>query len=183
MTAVAATFYPSLAVGDLWTADLAQSMVPKYYIKPSAESRNSGGTGTTLTDDSDLQGIALAVGTWEIELLGFFHLTTTATQKIKTQWAFSGTWSTPVRNIVGPGSAQTAATTDATETNLQAQATNTNAVYDCSVTTAFSSFREWTCNAVVTVAGNLSLQWAQNAASANNTTLDPGTTFRVRQIG
>lgn len=180
MSAVAATFYPSLAVGDLVTADLLQSMVPKYYVKPSPESRN---TTTTLADDADLQSIALAVGTYEIELLGFFHLTTTTTQKIKTQWAFSGTWNGPVRHIVGPGSAQTAATTDATETNVRAQAVNTDATYDCSVSTAFSCFREWTCNAVVTVAGNLSLQWAQSASSGNNTTLDTGTTFRVRQIG
>ena len=175
-----ATYYPSLAVGDLWTADLAQSMVPKYYVKPSAESRN---TTTTLADDTDLASIALAVGTYEIELLGFFHLTTTTTQKIKTQWAFSGTWNAPVRHIIGPGSAQTAATTDATETNVRASQTSVDATYDCAVSTAFSCFREWTCNAVVTVAGNLSLKWAQSASSANNTTLDPGTTFRVRQIG
>lgn len=180
MTAVAATFYPSLAVGDLVTADLMQAMVPKYYVKPSVESRN---TTTTLADDSDLQGIALAAGTYEIILLGFFHLSTTTTQKIKTQWAFSGTWNAPVRHITGPGSAQTALTTDATETNLRASQTSVDATYDCSTSTAFSCFREWTCNAVVTVAGNLSLQWAQAASSGNNTNLDPGTSFTVRRIG
>lgn len=180
MTAVAATFYPSLAVGDLVTADLLQSMVPKYYVKPSNQARTST---TTMADDDDLQGIALAVGTFEVELLGFFHLSTTATQKIKTQWAFSGTWNTPIRNIVGPGSAQTAASTDATEVNVRAAGSGSDSVYDTSVTTAFTSFREWSANVVVTVAGNLSLQWAQNASSANATNLDAGTMFRVRQIG
>lgn len=180
MAAVAATYYPSLAVGDLVTADLLQSMVPKYYIKASVESRN---TTTTLANDSDLVSIALAVGTYEIELLGFFTLSTTTAQKIKTQWAFTGTWSAPVRSIVGPGSAQVALTTDATETNLRASATNVDATYDASTSTAFSCFREWTSNAVVTVAGNLSLQWAQSASSGNNTNLQAGTAFRVRQIG
>lgn len=180
MTAVAATFYPSLAVGDLVTADLLQSMVPKYYIKPSNESRN---TTTTLADDTDLQGIALAVGTWEVELLGFWHQVTTNTQKIKTQWAFSGTWNTPIRNIVGAGSTQTAASNVADTVNVQAAGSGSDSIYDVAIGTSFTSFREWSCNVVVTVAGNLSLQWAQVASSGNNTNLDAGTTFRIRQIG
>lgn len=181
MAAVAATFYPSLAVGDLVTADLLQSMVPKYYIKPSAENRN---TTTALADDSDLQGIPLAVGTWEIELLGFFTLTTTTAQALKTRWAFTGTWNNPDRNVIGPGSDNVAASDKSTTVNVRgAQAAGQDAVYQTSATTVFSNFREWTANCVVTVAGNLSLQWAQFSSSGNNTSMQGNTTFRVRQIG
>jgi hypothetical protein len=179
VTAVAATFYPSLAVGDLVTADLLQSMVPKYYVKPSNEARTST---TTLADDTDLQGIALAVGTWEVNLLGFFHSVTTA-NAIKTQWAFSGTWNSPVRHVTGPGRTNTAATDIADTMNTRAAGVGSDSVYGASGTTAFTSFREWSCNVVVTVAGNLSLQWAQNASSGNACDIDAGSTFTVRQIG
>lgn len=181
MTAVAASYYPSLAVGDLVTADLLQSMVPKYYIKPSGESRN---TTTTLADDSDLQGIALGVGTWEIELLLFYTQSTTNTQDLKTRWAFTGTWNNPDRNIMGIGNSSTASANVSTEVNMAgSQAAGQDAIYGGPASSVFNSAREWTANCVVTVAGNLSLQWAQNASSANNTTVQGNTAFRVRQIG
>jgi len=181
VTAVAAIYYPSLAVGDLVTADLLQSMVHKYYIKPSLEARN---TTTTLADDTDLQGIPLAVGTWEIELLLFYTQTTTNTQDLKTRWAFSGTWNNPDRNIMGIGNSSTAAANVSTEVNMAAsQAAGQDAIYGGPASVIFNSAREWTANCVVTVAGNLSLQWAQNASSGNNTTVQGNTAFRVRQIG
>lgn len=181
MSAVAAIYYPSLAVGDLVTADLLQSMVPKYYIKPSAENRAST---TTLADDSDLQGIPLAVGTWEIEFLGFMTQATTTTQKLKGRWGFTGTWNNPDRNVIGPGQNQTAAPANVTETNFAgAQASGQDVVVSTAVTVVFTGWREWTMNCVVTAAGNLSYQWAQNSSSVNNTTLCGNSAFRVRQIG
>jgi hypothetical protein len=117
-----------------------------------------------------------------VELLGLFSCSTTA-QALKTQWAFSGTWNTPVRNCIGPGNSNTAATLDAASMNARATAVNTNVIYGASASSLPASFREWSANVVVTVAGNLSLQWAQNASSGNNITVVAGTTFRVRQIG
>lgn len=180
MSAVAATFYPSLAVGDLVTADLLQSMVWKYYIKPSDEARN---TTTTYADDTDLQGIALAVGNYHITLCGEFILSTTTTQTLKTTWGFSGTWNTPERQITGPGSTNTAATNVADTMNTRVQTTAQDAIYGCSASSNISNFREDAINVVVTVAGNLSLKWAQSASSANNTTVKANTTFIVRRNG
>ena len=64
-----------------------------------------------------------------------------------------------------------------------AQAAGQDAVYSVANEVTFTGFREWTMNCVVTVAGNLSLQWAQNSSSANVTRVEGNTAFRVRQIG
>lgn len=154
--------------------------------KAAATSRNSGGTGTTYVDDPHLSAIALAVGTYEIELVGLFTLATTNTQKIKTQWAFTGTWNgtTAPRQCTGPGSAQVGGPTAVTDMFLQGLHLNgQDAIYDVNLgTTSYCGFREVAGNVNVTVAGNLSLQWAQQTASANNTTLQEGSYFRVRRI-
>jgi hypothetical protein len=179
--AATAVYYPVVAVGDLVTADLLQSMVPKYYVKPTGESRTST---TTLADDSDLQAIPLAVGTYEIEFLGFMTQTTTTTQKLKGRWGFTGTWNNGARNVIGPGQAQTAAPANVTETNFAgAQASGQDVIVSTAAGGTFCSWREWSVDIVVTVAGNLSYQWAQSASSANATRLEGESSFRVRRIG
>lgn len=154
----------------------------RIYIKSSPTARIST---TTLTDDPELASIPLAVGTYEIELVGYFTLTTTATQKIKTRWAFTGTWNgtAAARNCIGPGSAQTAAPANVTETSLLAvSVSNADSVYDVAAGTAYASFRELAGEITVSASGNLSLTWAQNASSANATTLQERSYFRVRKI-
>ena len=155
----------------------------RTYIKSSATSRN---TTTSYSNDPELANIPLEVGTYEIELVGQFTLATTATQKIKTQWAFTGTWNggTAARACFGPGSAQTGNPTAVTDMFIQALHVNgQDAVYDVAAGTgSYSSFRELAGQVTVTAAGNLSLQWAQSASSANNTTLQEGSYFRVRRI-
>lgn len=176
-----AVFHPSVAVGDLVTADLLQSMVPKYYEKPSTQSKTST---TTLADDTDLQGIELEVGTFEIELL-LFYTAQTATPNLKTRWGFTGTWNNPDRNIMGPGAGDTGTAANAVgTTNFQGcQAAGQDAVYGIQSNVVFVSARELSMNVVVSAAGNLSLQWAQNVSNANAIRVEGGTCFRVRRIG
>lgn len=141
---------------------------------------------TTYADDPHLAAIPLAVGIYEIELVGLFTLATTNTQKIKTQWAFTGTWNgtTAPRLCIGPGSAQVGGTTAVTDMFVQALHLNgQDAIYDLAAGTGnYGGFRELAANVVVTVAGNLSLQWAQGVLIANNTNLQEGSWFRVRKI-
>jgi len=178
------TVFPDIEVGDLVTADLLDSMLPKTFVKASATPRN---TTTTLADDPELSGIALAVGTYEIEVVGSFSLTTTATQKIQTKWAFSGTWSgaTTRRMCIGAGQTQTTAPTGVTEANLQSVPLTTAVVYDTAAGTGsgYTTFREFSGSVVVTGAGSFSLQWAQSASSGNNTTLQEDSYIRVRRVG
>jgi len=173
--------YPDIEVGDLVTADLLDSMLPKTYVKQSSTSRN---TTTTLADDTELANIPLDVGTYWIEFYGFMTQATTTTQKLKGRWGFTGTWNNPDRNVIGPGQTQTAAPSVATEVNVAgAQAAGQDVVVSVSVTSVWASWRETAINVVVTAAGNLSYQWAQNSSSGNNTTLQAESGFLVRRIG
>lgn len=156
------------------------SLLPRYYIKANATSRN-----TTVTPAADtgtgqlLAGIPLEVGSYEVELVGLFTLTTTGTQGIRTRWGFSGTVANPVRTCLGPGDSATAPAVNATIMAQAFQATGQDASYFTATSSAFSGFREIATGFVVTVAGNLSLNWAQSVSSANNTNLQAGSYFRI----
>lgn len=175
------------AVGQRLTAAAMQDafdfITPQTYVKPAVESRNSGGTGTTYTIDGDLKLIPLEIGQYEIELVGYFTLATTNTQKIKTQWRFTGTWNTPIRACMGPGVNNVGAPGAVTEVVAAGYvADSQDAAYDRDTTAGYAVFREVVRNCTVTAAGTLALYWAQVASSANNTSLQAGTSFTVRRI-
>lgn len=176
------TQFPSFFAGLRLTATLLGATVPIMAVKGSATARTST---TTLADDPDLSGIALAVGTYEIEFVGNWTQLTTNTQKIKTRWGFTGTWngSAAPRSCIGAGSAQTGGTTAVTDMTLQAVSLSGNdVVYDQAAGTSYGCFRETCGNVVVSSAGNFSIQWAQNASSANATNLQEGSYVRIIQI-
>jgi len=166
--------------GDPIYASDFNDTLPRVYPKVSGEPRD---TTTTLADDAELAGITLEPGTYSIELMMFFTLTTTNTQKIKTQWAFSGTWNSPVRACHGPGSTNTAAPDVATPSTFRGYVADTqDATYDASTSASWSAVREVAFNVVVTEAGDLSLQWAQASSSGNATTVQAETCFRIQKI-
>ncbi len=174
----------SFLTGQRLTADLLNANVidffPSTYGKAAATARTST---TILADDPELSSIPLSVGTWEIELRGFFTLTTTNTQAIKTRWAFTGTAADAIRNLSGLGSANQLEADVATTVNFRGRPWQSqDAVYRKLEGSAYGSFREIVSEFVVSVAGNLSLQWAQNASSANATTMMPASAFMVRKV-
>jgi len=153
--------------------------LPRWYDKANSTSRSTANTGATVTDDPDLSGIPLEVGIFEILVLGYFALATTNTQKIQTQWGFTGTWgATALRRACGPGWGSVLGSDDTT-INTRGYALTSSATYDTSVVAASAGFSERAVNVNVTVAGNLSFKWAQANASANNTTLQAGSCVRV----
>lgn len=176
----------AFAIGQRLTADLMTEFLglsPQVYTKASTTDRNSGGTGTTYTIDPELQGIPLEIGTYDVLLIAFFTLATTNTQKIKTQWRFTGTWNTPIRHCIGPGSANVAGPSAITDVTMQGYVADSgDATYDLIAGGTFGCFQEQAFNVTVTVAGTMGLYWAQSAASANNTSLKAGTAFRVRKL-
>lgn len=172
--------YPLIEVGDLVTADLLASMQSQSYTKQTGTARN---TTTTLAADPELTGIPLAVGTWDIDLQ-VFATATTSNQAIKGRWIFTGTWAATVRNCSGPGSTNTAVADQVTPANSRGYGTDSqDAVYGMLASTAYSSIRESVRGLVVSVAGTLSYQWAQNVSSANNITVQPGSNFTTRRVG
>lgn len=173
--------YPVIGVGDLVTADLLTSMLPGTSpVKQSATSRTST---TTLTADPDLSGITLGVGTYEIELFLFFSFNATVTQKIVTQWGFSGTWNNPVRGCLGPGADNVSGASISTSVSASSYAANASSTYNTVNAAQFAHAREISATVSVSAAGDLSLLWAQSASVANATIVQPGSYFRIRQIG
>ena len=168
--------------GDIiYAADLndVEDRLPKFYRKDTATARTST---TTLEDDPVLSGIALGIGTYEVQLRGFFTVAST-TPKLKTRWGFTGTWNNPNRLVLGPGAAQVAAPNVATELNVQgSQASGQDAIYSAPVTVVWSDFLEIATNVVVTVAGNLSLQWAQTVSNASAVTVQPDSNFKISRV-
>lgn len=171
--------YPDWEVGDIVTADLLDAMVAKYTYKSSATARN---TTTTLTADPELTGIALEVGTFDIEMVIFWTQAATA-PKLKTRWGFTGTISDTIRLCHGPGNNNVAGPQDVTETTVRGYALSSqDAIYSASTSTAYSAVLEKAAGVVVSVAGTLSLNWAQQASNASNVTVQPSSYVKVRRV-
>jgi hypothetical protein len=180
---------PTYAVGQRLTAALLQELSDRFddpaynptypYVKQSATNR----VNNTLADDDELVGIALAAGTYHIRAVLLFNNGGSATPDIKTQWAFSGTWNNPNRICTGPATTNTGNWDAITPMKYGGAASNVSVVYGVASSAAWSTASEETLLAEVTIAGNLSLQWAQNTTDAVNATiLRPGSAFLVRQI-
>lgn len=171
--------YPDLAGADEFTVETLVPMIPDVYVKGSTTDRSST---TTYADDPDLAGIVLPVGTHWIRLRCFWSANTSTTPKLKTKWNFTGTWNSPNRFCVGPGSTNTAVRTDVSLVNFHGTGVGSDQVYNVSASTGFTVLEEETFNAVVTVEGNLSLQWAQQTSNAGVISIKAGSAFVIKQI-
>ncbi len=164
--------YPVIEVGDLWTADLASSLLPDYVIKSANETVTSS---TTLQDDNELVTPTLAVGTHYVQLC----LIVTSVVAIKLVWTNTGTMSNN-RRVSGPGGAETTAADDAT-TQWACSGFATPVDYGFREGTAQYHIEEFaTVN--VTVAGAITLQWAQNVSNATPTTVLATSYWMTKQI-
>jgi hypothetical protein len=158
------------------------SLLPRYYIKSNPTARAS--TVTPAADSGGavpLAGVPLEIGSYEIEMVGLFNLTTTGLQGLRTVWAFSGTWdgASNVRNCIGPGDSASAPNNNATLMAQTFGVSNQNALYFVAASSAWVSFREIAAGIHVTAPGSLSFNWSQAVTSANNTTLQSGSYFRI----
>jgi len=171
--------YPDWFIGQDVDATTLDLMTDNIVVKPGSTTRNNT---TTLADDPDLAAIPLAVGTHWVRLTLFWTTNTSATPDIKTRWAFTGTWNTPLRACIGPASTNTANPDVVTPVKFNTVNTSTDCVYGSAATTAFSVANEESFNVVVTVAGSLSLQWAENTLSATDVVVQAGSAFQTRQI-
>lgn len=173
--------YPGVPVygGDIISADDIVANIPIVYVKEASETRNNT---SALANDAELVNIPLQVGVYEIELELFWQQATSTTPAFKTQWAFSGTWNAPMRACFGAGQDNVAPTNRATTVYTLGVPTSSNAIYSADTTANYNMSRELSRQVIVTAAGNLSLQWAQNTATVANTICLVGTSFTVRKI-
>jgi hypothetical protein len=170
--------YPAWAVGTDLSAQNLDLGIPNIVVKTSTTTVNNS---TTLVDDAELSGIALAVGT---HMVKFKMLVTasTAAAILKTQWGFTGTWTAPIRAAIGPGAANTAARTAVNLITLNGISATSDSLYGLPASTGFMVLQEYAYNVVVTVAGNLSFKFAQNVAVVTNTNTHAGSVCETRQI-
>jgi hypothetical protein len=168
--------YPAFLSGQRLTAALLAATQWDKTMKTLATPK----TNATLANDPELSGVVLGVGQWDIRML-IFASNTVTTGNLRTQWSFTGTWNNPLRACVGPD-LTTGGPSDITEMSLQAFATNSSRDYDLGNTSAYTGIQEFTSTAVVTVAGQLALSWAQATANATATNVQPGSYIECRQI-
>lgn len=172
--------FPAWLVGNGVTATALDQMVPNIVTKAGTTTITSD---TVLDNDSELTNIALAVGTWEIEVELWVGGVTAGL--LKTAWNFAtGTLTgTPDRACIGPGSGNTAAATAITLMTSAVVAYNTAVVYGINSTTRpFYKVQETCGRFIVATAGTFNVQVAQNASSATSTTIQPGSRVKCRQI-
>jgi hypothetical protein len=125
-------------------------------------------SSTTVQNDNHF-AFALPVGLWRIEL--FLHVFGAAsTGDIRTRWTNTGTMTARGRSVIGPA----ATITDVRDGNTNASAPATQfsdeVVCGCDATTRGVVHED--LEVEVTVAGTLTLQWAQGTSNATATTMD-----------
>lgn len=175
--------FPAWAVGKRVDATALASMVPNIVTKVAATTITSN---TTLANDSELTGISLAVGTWEIEVeLWVTGNGASSTSGLKTAWAFAtGTLTgTPNRACHGPVATNTAAPATAVMfDSVIAYTTSTQPYGLGSTALPFHVITERCPSFVVATTGTFSVQVAQNTSSATSTVIQPGSRVKCRQI-
>lgn len=162
---------PQLA-GEVILAEDIQ--VPGFIRKPTATALTSN---TTLTADPDLT-VFLPVGDWRIDV--YLTVTGAAAADIKVNYAWTGT-ATISRQGFGPGPASTDVN-DAETGVFQGIAFSSSLIYGTSTAGSRASGIHENLLVEVTVAGTLTLQWAQNASSATATNVTGSSKMFVTQV-
>ena len=170
--------YPSIEVGDLWTATLADSMLPDFIRKTAATLRPST---TTLADDPDLVVALLANAIYFVEM--YVRYATTSAAGFKTAWTVPSGVTTSTRTVMGAGSTQVDANADndSSRHGVHNYATAVSYGDRNSVTNQL-----WTLETSIvatTTAGNCALQWAQDTSTAVDTALSGNSFIRATRIG
>lgn len=172
--------FPAWTVGKRVDATTLDQCVPNIVTKASATTITSN---AVLANDGELVGIALAVGTWEIEVEIFVSGNGTgATGGFQDAWAFTGTTTgTPQRAILGPNTANAVLATGAVALKAQTLTYSTATAYGL-LTGQPYWIKELCPNFIVATAGNLSMQFAQGTSNATSTVVQAGSRVKCRQI-
>lgn len=167
--------YPDLTVQPL-TSTTARWLVPDVYVKQTSGPPRT--STITLANDAELAGIPLDVGTYMIRTL---LLATATTGDFMSAWAFTGTWS-GMRTVLGPSNtSETVSFANATM-RVVSVALGTPLTYGLNDAATPYGIHEVSYNVVVTVAGDMSVRWAQETSDASPTSLAAGSAVEVRRL-
>lgn len=166
-----------LAGEDILASDI---VTPKYVYKSIGQSVTSS---TTPVNDTEL-AVPLAVGVWRVEaFLSVAGLASTVAGGITVNWATTGTITGLTRACLGPGWGAIAQTQSGLGADNFKSTTHgiTTVVAFGGLGTATTIIKE-DLLLNVTVAGTLTLQWAQRVSSATATSVSTGSRLMITQV-
>jgi hypothetical protein len=173
--------YPVIEVGDPWTADLANAMLPDITYKSTTTTRAST---TTVADDPDLVTPTLvANGTYVVEFsIRYGCLDATV--------GFKTTWNVPVgvlsanKDVVGAGSASSEGNSNNVFGRFGVHGYATSVQYGSRGSVGNQVHAVETSTVIMgATAGTIALQWAQATSSATGSTLNSGSYVKVTRTG
>jgi hypothetical protein len=133
-------------------------------------------SSTTMQNDNDFV-IALEAGkTYDITL--WLHVTGNTTNDIKVSWVTTGTITSNSRSVFGPS----AGTTDVGNGNYFGSAWPLTTVLTYGLDAVNTAVIKEELSVTCTVAGNLTLQWAQSSSNATATTCSTSSRIRVMEM-
>jgi hypothetical protein len=169
---MSATQFVPWAAGQKITATELANMQPFFAIKPSLQAVTSS---TVLVDDTDLQCvIAVSSGTFVFDLFLNYFGGTIGSSDLKMTMQYTGTTSSAIWGVHGISTAAT------NQLGAAATSLGSTAAIGTSGGTFFTAFIGGSL--VISSAGTLKLQWAQNTSSATATTMRQNSWMRVQQI-
>ncbi len=171
--------FPVIEVGDLWTADLANQMLPDMILKTAATTRASI---TTMADDPDLVVAVLANANYFIEM--YIRYATTTAAGFKCEWTVPAGVTSANKTILGPGSSAVDANANNISMRSGVHGFTTDSTYGDRNDVTLQLFAMET--AIITTgatAGDVALAWAQEASTAVNTAVGAGSFIRSTRIG
>jgi hypothetical protein len=172
--------YPVITAGSKITADLLNSMMPNYLIKPGDTTRAST---ITNTNDPDLVVPVVANGVYDIEFNIIFGALQAA--GIRTAWA-TPTGTVGLKRSLGPGSVNVAETNANTTEMRWSVVTATTQLGYTDPRNAVASLSHIIERGLITVgstAGSVALTWSQNVSSATGTVVSANSYVTWRQVG
>lgn len=146
----------------------------KRAIKTATENVSSS---TTLQDDDHLS-FTLEPGTWMLDAVLFTN-SASDTPDIKVSLSFSGTETYTTYGVIAP----TVGSTSLSNTSMKVASTETmGSAIPFGVISGGSATNLLRGAVVVTVAGTLTLKWAQDTSSATSTALVRGSWLRAERV-
>lgn len=164
--------YPELTAGQRWTASLARSMQPTFVLKTSSEIVNNS---STLQNDNEL---VLAVEASAQYLLSMMLVYSSASAAdIKLAWSAPAS-ATMIWVPHGIGSSVATLTGD-----IFTQSQSISSTPALGGAAGLTSIAHVIGNLTVAgTAGNLQFRWAQDAATASDTTVLAGSWMRLERV-
>jgi len=178
--------YPPTPAGARIDSTLLQSMLPEYVVKTTDTDRTST---TTMSPDPDLTAPVVANAVYCVEFYiyygGAYNADSAADGDFVTSWSVpSGT--SGFKSVIGPGSNASSSSLAHTvnSVRLGVHQLATNVQYACvrNSTTLLQLAYEQGIITVGSTPGNVTLQWAQDSASATATRVAGGSFMRLTRL-